>query len=483
MNNTYLKRTVCTALAGLMLALTACGNVTSDAPVTSESKPAASDNSAVSEPDETDDITDIPDITEPDEPDEPIDDTSSEAPSKREVPAANISVEPLSVKELEKSEEKPSDDFLDSYRSYAAELFKASCTDDIKAGKNVMVSPESVMMALGMTANGAKDDTLEQMEKALGGQGIDVINNAMQYRMSKFTDSRFVKFNVANSVWVRDDSDVIQMKQEFCDKVKTTYGADSFLAPFDASTKDDINNWVKTNTYDMIPSIIDDIPDDAVAYLINAIAFEGEWAEQYKDFQIREDDTFTNSKGEEESATMLYSGESNYLEDNNTTGFIKSYKGGEYAFMAMLPSEGTDIADYVASMDGKKLKKLWNSRGGKVTACIPEFKYDYGNELSDELADMGMIVPFTGDADFTEMADTHDPLYISRVIHKTHIELDRNGTKAAAATAVEMKCESAMIDDEKPKEVYLNRPFVYAIIDTESGTPIFIGAVTTVEGK
>lgn len=179
---------------------------------------------------------------------------------------------------------------------------------------------------------------------------------------------------------------------------------------------------------------------------------------------------------------MLYSQEGSYFSDENTTGFMKDYEGHDYAFMAMLPSEDTDIADYVAGIDGDKLSKLWRSASGDVNVCIPEFTFDYNSELSDELKSMGMELPFTESADFSGMAETSSgALYINRVIHKTHIELDRNGTKAAAATAVVMTDECAM-EEEEPKIVYLNRPFVYAIIDKESGTPIFIGAVNTLNG-
>lgn len=270
------------------------------------------------------------------------------------------------------------------------------------------------------------------METALGGKGIDAINNAMQYRMNRFMANEDVSFNVANSVWVRDDANRIQMSQDFCDKVKSVYNADSFLAPFDSTTLDVINSWVNKNTNNMIPNILDYIPDEAVAYLINAIAFEGAWADNYEVYQISEDDKFTNYKGEEEKAVMLYSQEGSYFSDENTTGFMKDYEGHDYAFMAMLPSEDTDIADYVAGIDGDKLSKLWRSASGDVNVCIPEFTFDYNSELSDELKSMGMELPFTESADFSGMAETSSgALYINRVIHKTHIELDRNGTKAA----------------------------------------------------
>lgn len=447
MKTTSLKRTICTALAGLMLAMTACGNVS----------------------DKPDDESKAPVVTKT----EPASTSEEDIPS----PDTAMSAKALSSEQLAPSEAQPGADFYDSYREYAAALFRQSCTDDIRDGKNVMVSPESVMMALGMTANGANGETLEQMQKALGGISIEDINTAMQYRLNKYSQDNNVRFNAANSVWVRSDERGVNIRQDFFDKVKKIYNADTFNVPFDEAALSDINSWVNDNTNKMIPAILDEFDPQAVAYLINAIAFEAEWEEKYEEDHK---DFFTNSRGEEEEVRMMYSTENGYFEDKDTKGFIKNYKGGEYAFMALLPSEGTELADYVAGIDGEKLSKLWSSASGEAYVSIPKFSFDYDNDLSDELSAMGMPVAFTDSADFSNMSET-DRLFISSVIHKTHIDVDRDGTKAAAATAVEMKCAGVMEIDENRKEVYLDRPFAYAIIDTESGTPIFIGAVNTVK--
>ena len=143
MKNTYLKRTICTALAGLMMAMTACGNVTEE-----RESPASTSKDTTSSANNEEPTT-----------------TSGETSDE---PVNKLSVEPLSSVKLEKNETQPDDEFNSSYKDYAAEFFKTTCAEDIKAGKNVMVSPESVMMALGMTANGAKGETLSQMETALG---------------------------------------------------------------------------------------------------------------------------------------------------------------------------------------------------------------------------------------------------------------------------------------------------------------------------
>ena len=440
MKNKNLKRTICTALAGLMLTLTACGEVKgSDTSDTGNTANSTASSQTAEKP-----AKDIP---------EPVD----------------ISVKPLSNVVMTENENEPDDDF------------KASFTEELKECNNVLISPESVMMALGMTANGAKGETLSSMEAALGGTPIDKLNNALQYRMTRFNHCESVSFNVANSLWANENR--VTMQQEFCDKLKEFYNAESYTAPFDNTTLDDINGWVSNNTKGMIPEILDEIPPEAVIYLVNAIAFEGEWNEGYTDEQIVEDADFTNSKGEIEKVNMMYSEEGYYIAEDGVTGFIKPYMGYEYGFMALLPEEGTDLADFAASLDGDKLRKYYETASGVADVCIPEFSFDYDNELSDELTAMGMGLPFSDNADFSDMGKAAEgQLKIGRVLHKTHIELDREGTRAAAATAVEMFTEGA-IEIEEPKRVYLDRPFAYAIVDMENGTPIFIGGVNTIHNS
>ncbi|MBO5081459.1 MAG: proteinase inhibitor I4 serpin, partial [Lachnospiraceae bacterium] len=240
------------------------------------------------------------------------------------------------------------------------------------------------------------------------------------------------------------------------------------------------------NTDGMITELLKEIPPDAAMYLINAMTFEGEWSEAYEEYQIREGEVFTNALGEEEEARMLCETGNLYLENDDATGFIKYYEGGEYAFMAMLPKEEGAIEDYVANMSGEDYIAFYESLTSEydVVTKLPCFTYSYDLTLNDALKEMGMPTAFTeGAADFSPMVtDPTVNLYISNVIHKTYIELDENGTKAAAVTAVEMTCESCAAEPEQReiKEVILDRPFVYAIIDTNTGMPIFMGTVNSV---
>lgn len=376
---------------------------------------------------------------------------------------------------------KEIDDVFTGYTAdFAIDLFKESVIDGVVAGKNVLISPLSVLTALSMTANGAGDSLLPEMEAVLcSGNSLDEHNKYMYTYNNNLNESETVKFNVANSVWIKDDEEAIKVEDTFIQECTDYYDADIFMAEFDDSTVNDINSWVNDETEEMIPTLLNDIPEEAVMYLINAIAFEGEWETEYEERQIIEDDEFTSFNGTSELVDMLSSTESIFVQDADAKGFVKSYKDGKYAFMAILPNEGVSLDNYISEMTGDSFLSLYQNRQYKdVIVKLPEFTYEYDTELSPYLSSMGMGTAFTEAADFSDMAITGNPLYISKVLHKTFIQVDRHGTKAAAVTSVEMVSESCA-EYEEPEYVILDRPFIYSIIDTETGLPIFIGVLNT----
>ena len=171
-----------------------------------------------------------------------------------------------------------------------------------------------------------------------------------------------------------------------------------------------------------------------------------------------------------------------YLEDQEATGFMKYYEGGRYAFAAILPKKGTSVIDYVKGLTSEKLTNLFKTaKDQEVSMTMPKFKTKYDSSLADQLKAMGIKDAFRLDkADFSKMGKSEiGGIYISDVIHKTFIDVTEKGTRAAAATAVEMAAGCAPIDDYKT--VTLDRPFVYAIVDTQTNIPVFIGTLLTLE--
>ena len=358
---------------------------------------------------------------------------------------------------------------------FAVRLLQA--TED---GGNILISPISVMCALAMTANGAAGETLSQMEQALG-MNIDELNEYLYSYMTGLPQGKKYKLSVANSIWFSDDDKLI-VNDSFLQKNADYYGAEIYKTPFNNQTKSDINNWVKKETDGMIPRILDDIPEEAIMYLINTLAFEAEWSAIYEDYQVR-DGVFTTESGEKQNTEFMYCNEARYLSDDMANGFIKYYNGGKYAFAALLPNEGVSVSEYMDSLNGEKLNEVLTSpQNVTVKTAIPKFKTEYEVEMSKVLSEMGMPTAFNVTfANFSKLGQYEEQnIYIGRVLHKTYIEVAERGTKAGAVTVVEMKNGSAAPPDDL-KVVYLDRPFIYMIIDTENSIPLFIGTMTDIK--
>jgi len=359
---------------------------------------------------------------------------------------------------------------------FAVRLLRA-CMED---GRNTLISPLSVASALSMTANGAAGETLAQMEQVLG-MPISHLNEWMHGYLTSQSNEEACKMHLANAIWFTDDAR-FTVSPEFLQTNADLYGADIYQAPLDAAACREINRWVKDKTDGMIREILDEIPADAVMYLVNALAFDAEWQDIYRKPQVREG-IFTTESGESRDVDMMYGEESRYLEDAYATGFIKTYRGGRYAFAALLPKEGITLSEYAASLDGERLyEMLKNPMTATVYTAIPQFETEYNAEMSEILCAMGMPDAFdSAVSDFSRLGHSTDGnLFISRVLHKTFLCVDARGTKAGAATVIEMSDGCAALIEE-PKQVYLDRPFLYMLIDCARGVPFFIGTMTDPE--
>lgn len=371
---------------------------------------------------------------------------------------------------------KAADDaFAQSQMRLAVELFQSSVLES--KDENVLISPLSIQLALAMTANGADGDTKGEMEALLGGEiSLEDLNEYLYSYVNNLPSAEKYKLQIANSIWIRDDEGRLQVEKDFLQKNADYYGAQAYKTAFDDQTLKDINNWVKDHTDGMIDSILDQIDEDAVMYLINALVFDAEWQHVYDKSDVYKG-KFTNIGGTEKQVDMMHSEETVYLQDENAIGFMKPYSGSKYNFAVLLPNEGIDIYEYIAGLTGESLMEtLSTPQLGMVMATLPKFSYEYELTMNDVLKELGMPAAFSGDtADFSKMAhSSRGNIYIGDVLHKTFISVDELGTKAGAVTKVQMNDESAPMSEWV---VTLNRPFVYMIIDNETKLPVFIGTV------
>lgn len=368
---------------------------------------------------------------------------------------------------------KLEDNFIKSTADFSVELFKNAYAKD----KNSLMSPTSVYLALGMTANGADKNTLKEFETLLG-ENISIKDlNAYYNSLSKsFTNTPKGKLGIANSIWYRDSKSLV-IKEDFLQANADYYNAAAYKKDFNSDkTVKDINNWVKNNTGGLIDNIIDKIDADTIMYLINAVYFENQWEKPYNKTDLRKDN-FKLTDGTNINTDFMHSEEEYYLKDNKAEGFIKPYKDGKYSFVALLPNEGVSIEDYVSSLSGENFIKLMKSKSEeKVNAAMPKFKSDYKIELADPLKKMGLKECFdSSKANFSKMGSSSEGnIYVGGVLHKTFITVDELGTKAGAVTSAEMKLESMPIINHN---IILNRPFVYAIVDKETNLPLFLGTM------
>lgn len=348
-----------------------------------------------------------------------------------------------------------------------------------KDGTNTLVSPYSLVQCLGMVANGADGQTLDEMQNVLGGgMLIDELNQYLYTQSDNQPNQDGCKFLTSNSIWFRDDQPIAQ---DFLQTNANYYHADAFsVQDFGQQTVDDVNKWTVSKTDNMIPKLVDSFNSDTMMALINAVTFDADWQQEYA-WASETDNWFTAYDGTTQKASVLnsdnlpsYHAEGYYLSDEHSTGFLKYYKGGRYAFAVMLPEEGMTTTEYLNTLTADSLHNmLANPENVNVRTAMPEFSYEYEVQLPEVLSEMGMPSMFTGG--LNRMTDGDNNYFVSTVMQKTFIDVNKKGTKAAAATLGIVDCSASMTE----KEVICNRPFVYCIVDTETSLPMFIGTVET----
>ncbi len=342
--------------------------------------------------------------------------------------------------------------------------------------KNIFVSPSSIAFALAMTYNGADGSTQEAMAKALEIQGMNLAQINSSYAQLKASlenlDSQ-VMLNIANSLWADKNttlkSDFIQNNQDFYQAKVTN------LNFSDAGASSTINSWVKENTQGKIDKIVDKIDPDQVLFLLNAIYFKGSWTNEF-DQDKTADFPFYLSSGEEKQHPMMsQSGDYKYYETEKFQAVSLPYgENARVSFYVFLPKQNSDLKSFYENLSAANWEQ-WMSQFAKREGSVrlPRFKMDYEATLNHALSALGMEEAFTNNANFSQMGNN---LKISQVKHKTFVEVNEEGTEAAATTSVGIALTSAKLP-QQPFQMIVNRPFFCAIRDNQTGSVLFMGSI------
>ena len=367
-----------------------------------------------------------------------------------------------------------STEFLDSYKDFTAHLSKVML-EASEGNKNFLVSPLSVMTCFTMATNGAANETLKQMEQALGGDlTIDEIDPNLSAFLKYLSEKAPETFSTANSLWLNENFSMSErIRDDFLKKSINYFDAAVYKTVFDEKALADINHWVSDKTNKMIPKILDELAPDSAMILLNALYFDASWREPFFTSNTKEA-TFTAADGKEETAHMMAGTAEYYVSGDNYTGFMKEYRNTPFVFAALLPNEGMTADELLKSMAGSDYTAFYkNASQEQVAVNLPKFEFDAEFLLNDSMKALGMTDAFDiVNADFSGMTGDKS-LYIGQAIHKTRIEVTEGGTRAAAVTAIDMRLKAVMVQ----KKVILDRPFVFMILDTTQGLPIFVGTV------
>jgi serine protease inhibitor len=384
--------------------------------------------------------------------------------STRSVPTKHEVLDGLTVAEKR---------LIESDNKFGLKLFREIIKE--KKNSNVFISPLSISMALGMTYNGANGETQEAMQKTLelSGLTIEEVNQCYKHLIESLTQlDPKVRFQIANSIWYRQS---ISAKEEFVNLCKKYFGAVVTGLNFnDPAAVDIINAWVKENTNGKITEIVDAPIDPlTVMFLINAIYFKGTWTYQFDEDETK-DDWFRLPDGTRKPCKMMEQrGFYKYYESEYFQAVDLPYGDGDFSMTIFLPYWSVNIDSLIEQFNNENFNywlSCFSSDSGDI--YIPKFTLEYELKLNDALKALGMGIAFTSFADFSKMYE-NVTVWIDEVKHKTFVEVNEEGTEAAAATVVEITYGPG------PPGFWMrvDRPFVFVVRENKSQTVLFMGKI------
>ena len=364
----------------------------------------------------------------------------------------------------------------EAHNGFGINILKKLLVED--KNKNIFISPSSIELVLSMVYNGANNKTKTEMGKVLGFEkfDLDTVNAKSSKLISelKNTDSK-VDISIANSIWARKN---VKFEESFYNINIKNYSAEVRVIDFDDTAVTMINKWVAEATKEKIRDIVSSpISPNAMMYLINAVYFKGSWTNEF-DKKLTTDKQFTTADGKKIKNPFMTQNREDfqYFEDENIQliklPYGKEKKLGMYVF---LPKN--DINIFVNEINSHKITDLISKLKNKAgTIDLPKFKIEYDKTLNKPLISLGIKAAFGNGADFSNMTKTEE-LYISVVKHKAYIDVNEEGTEAAAATIVAMQRQNSFGIDNKPFYMEVNHPFFFIIRDDLTGEFIFTGII------
>lgn len=362
---------------------------------------------------------------------------------------------------------------------FGFKLYSEVLKDKQALGKNVFVSPSSVALALAMAYNGAEAETRQAMASAMeiDGRKLEDVNRAYKdLRAALESADPKVQLQIANSIWSRQG---LALKPDFVKRTRESFNAEVSELNFDdPASASIINKWVSGSTNGKIEKIVDQIERDSLMFLINAIYFKGKWSDQFDKARTK-DQPFKLADGRQKPHPMMVqSGNYAYFEGEGFQAASLPYGGGRVSMYIFLPREGTSLDQFHRQLKAENWDS-WMTSFEKTPGeiALPRFKLEYDISLNDALKALGMGLAFDPDrANFSGMFEDPRDAFISKVKHKTFVEVNEEGTEAAAVTSVEVQATSARMPRE-PFRMVVDRPFFCAIRDNDSGAVLFMGSI------
>ncbi|HNW83693.1 MAG TPA: serpin family protein [bacterium] len=390
-----------------------------------------------------------------------------------------VSALELKYKAADEHADAVSHDIVKANSDLAMNIFSKLALDE--GGINMMISPLSISIAMAMVTNGASDENLAEMKTVLGFGDMEMSAvNAQFYELiqSLVEADKDMVLSIANSVWI-DDQFEPRVKEAFLTALEESFDAQPFTLDFASEgAVDEINSWVSENTNGKIEEIVKEIGPDVVMYLINAIYFKAAWTVTF-DKESTYDGEFQTTTAENKTVKMMtfkdtqeFEFYSSGYEEGSYSVVRLPYGRGKFSFYGIIPnSAGVIIDQFLVEISKNTLESYFeNLEKKEVPVILPRFKFAYEKSLVEMFKTLGMESAFAAGG-FLNLADQGEGLAISDIKHKTFIEVNEEGTEAAAVTSVEIS------DTAMEEGFYGTRPFVFVIRDDRSGTILFIGKV------